>query len=137
MNVLRASLLAACVCVSSLAMAAESATTPAVVIAKGKQGQAPVQVVYDYLLDRVANEYGIGEYQRLNIQQQSPSAEEFNQVNLTLTKEGLLDDSVATQRYRFVLNFEPQAGVWLINSVTQDWQCRRGNKKAWTQKPCR
>ena len=61
MNVLRASLLAACVCVSSLAMAAESATTPAVVIAKGKQGQAPVQVVYDYLLDRVANEYGIGE----------------------------------------------------------------------------
>ncbi len=113
---------------------AQTAASP--VIYTGKVGSAPVQVAFDYLKDRVANEYGIGEYRELLIQQKSASAENTKKVSLALQMQGLLDDSVKAQRYQFTLNFNDELNVWLIDSVKQDWQCRRGASKGWTQKPC-
>jgi hypothetical protein len=129
---------------SSIALAQDPASTepvasskPEVIIAKGKVGQAPVQVIYDYLADRITNEYGVSEYQNLQIKQKSAGAEDFTRVSVEVLQSGLLDDAVAAQRYRFNLAVNEELRVWEIKSVTQDWQCRRGNKKAWTQKPCK
>jgi hypothetical protein len=126
------------VVLSSVVLAEEAATPevkPPVVIAKGKQGQAPVQVVYDYLQDRISDEYGLSEYQNLQISQKTAKAEDYKNVSLNVVKAGLGDDSTASQRYQFALAFNDEAQVWAINSVKQDWQCRRS--KAWTQKPCK
>ncbi|QLI80163.1 hypothetical protein HZU75_00650 [Chitinibacter fontanus] len=129
---------------SSIALAQDPASTepvvsskPEVIIAKGKVGQAPVQLVYDYLADRIANEYGVSEFQNLQITQKSAGAEDFSNVSLEVLQTGLLDDAIAAQRYRFKLNVNEESRVWQIKSVSQEWQCRRGNKKAWTQKPCK
>lgn len=129
---------------SSIALAQDPASAepvasskPEVIIAKGKVGQAPVQLVYDYLADRIANEYGVSEFQHLQITQKSASAEDFSKVSLEVVQTGLLDDAIAAQRYRFTLDVNEQQQVWQIKSVSQEWQCRRGNKKAWTQKPCK
>ncbi|WP_348945323.1 hypothetical protein ABHF33_01600 [Chitinibacter sp. FCG-7] len=139
-QILKMALLGSALLLSSLVMAEDTATAAAkvdVVIAKGKVGQAPVQVVYDYLADRISDEYGVGEYQNLHISQKAAGAEDFHQVALEVVQSGLMDDAIASQRYRFVLSVNEEAKVWQIKSVTQDWQCRRGHKKAWTQKPCK
>ncbi|WP_373975738.1 hypothetical protein NT239_03015 [Chitinibacter sp. SCUT-21] len=129
------------VCVSSALLLAthamaEEAAKPDVVIAKGKLGQAPVQIVYDYLADRIVNEYGVAEYRNLVITQKSAGAEDFSKVNVEVLQSGLPDDAVAAQRFRFTFDVNDQAQVWQMKSVTQDWQCKRSKKKAWTQKPC-
>ncbi|QLG87282.1 hypothetical protein HQ393_02900 [Chitinibacter bivalviorum] len=147
-QLLKLAVLSASVLMAGSAMAEETASAAAkadvtiakgtdITIAKGKVGQAPVQVVYDYLVDRISDENGLADYQTLQINQKSPKAEDYQNVTLEVIKSGLADDSVATQRYRFVMNFTDDTHVWQIKSVKQEWQCRRGNSKAWTQKPCK
>ncbi|MGL4996337.1 MAG: hypothetical protein ACRC6G_09245 [Deefgea sp.] len=103
----------------------------------GQLGAAPVQVVYEYLGNRLTNELGIGEYQRLAIQQTLAGPENFKKVNIELQMQGLMGDSVRTQRFQLGLSFDDTTSAWLIDSAKQDWQCRRGNSKGWTQKPCK
>ncbi|MBM5570203.1 MULTISPECIES: hypothetical protein [Deefgea] len=103
----------------------------------GQVGSAPVQVMYEYLQNRISNELGIGEYQQLVIKQTAAGPENFKQVQIETQLQGLLDDSVRTQRFQLSMSFNDATSVWLIDSVKQDWQCRRGNSRAWTQKPCK
>ncbi|BCL75724.1 hypothetical protein JHS3_14600 [Jeongeupia sp. HS-3] len=106
---------------------------PATLIYSGKPGRAPVEVVFDYLKDRIADEHGLSEYRTLSITQQGKGGEIPDHVSLSVQMKGLLDDAVAAQRYTFTLSFD---GVWKIDTAHQDWQCRRGGKKGWTQRPC-
>ncbi|WP_410498444.1 hypothetical protein [Chitinibacter sp. S2-10] len=108
---------------------------PEIIIAKGKAGQTPVQLVYDYLAERVSDEYGIGEYRQLSISQKTLKAEDYKNIALELQQSGLADDAITKQRFQFALGFNDETGVWQIKSVKQDWQCRRHTKK-WTQRPC-
>ena len=120
---------------AALSAPALAEATP--VIYTGKLGMAPVQVVYDYLKERVADEYGVGEYRELSIKQRAASGEQFGQVAIELQQQGLLDDATKTQRYQLSLSLNEASKLWQIDGVKQDWQCRRGASKAWTQKPCK
>ncbi|KAF0812550.1 hypothetical protein IGB42_02839 [Andreprevotia sp. IGB-42] len=111
--------------------AADAAAAP--VIFKGTRGLAPVQVVYDYLKDRIADEHGLADYQSLAIRQQA-KGEAGEQVQMEVVLAGLKDDAVASQRYQLGLVLADSG--WDINSARQDWKCRRGGK-GWTTKPCK
>lgn len=118
---------------------AEDASAPAAVkparpvIHRGEIGQTPVEAAFRYLKDRIADERGIANYQQLRIAQQS-KGEDVQHVKLEIETRGLLDDAIAAQRFKFALSFEGE--VWVVDSASQDWQCRRGGK-GWTQKPCK
>ncbi|GHD57306.1 hypothetical protein [Jeongeupia chitinilytica] len=131
---MRALLCAVVLCLSGAALA--DASAPAVAaplpVYTGKPGHAPVEVAFDYLKDRIADEHGLGEYRQLVIDQQGKGGEIPDQVALRVEMRGLLDDAVAVQRYVFAMRFDD---VWKIDAVRQDWQCRR-SKKGWTQRPC-
>ena len=103
----------------------------------GQLGQAPVQVMFDYLKNRIADEYGIGEYRELVIKQRAAGPENFKKVSIEAQMQGVLDDSIKTQRFQLGMSFNEETSVWLIDTVKQDWQCRRGASKSWTQKPCK
>lgn len=105
-------------------------------IFQGQPGAAPVQVMYQYLQNRITNEHGLGEYQQLVIKQTSAGPENFKQVKIELQLQGLMDDSVRNQRFQLGMSLNEATSSWTIDSVKQDWQCRRGNSRAWTQKPC-
>lgn len=99
----------------------------------GEAGAVPVQVVSAWLGERIGNENGLFEYQKLDIKQ-SGHGEEIRQVDITVLLDGLLDDAVKSQRYQLRLEY---AGTqWQIVSARQDWTCRRGGK-GWTQRPCK
>ncbi|MBM3115295.1 hypothetical protein [Jeongeupia naejangsanensis] len=118
---------------SSVAFADASAPARSTLpIHSGKVGQAPVEVVFDYLKERIADERGLGEYRTLSIEQQGKGGEVPDQVSLRVEMKGLLDDAVAAQRYRLTMHFDE---VWQIEHVQHSWQCRRG-KPGWTQRPC-
>ncbi|WP_027469391.1 hypothetical protein [Deefgea rivuli] len=119
--------------ISSMAMAEE----PRKQLYTGQLGQAPVQVMFDYLKNRIADEYGIGEYRELVIKQRAAGPENFKKVSIEAQMQGLLDDSIKTQRFQLGMSFNEETSVWLIDTVKQDWQCRRGASKGWTQKPCK
>lgn len=51
-----------------------------------------------------------------------PSAEETNAMTLTVTNEGLLDDSVRAERYVFDLKKDSR-GVWTVTSAQKSWSC--------------
>lgn len=51
-----------------------------------------------------------------------PSAESTNAMTLTITNEGLLDDSVRAERYVFDL-IKDSRGVWTVNSAQRSWAC--------------
>ncbi|WP_028451815.1 hypothetical protein [Chitinilyticum aquatile] len=99
----------------------------------GDAGAAPVQVVYAWLADRIADEHGLFDYQKLDIRQ-TGKGEDIRQVEMVVQMDGLLDDSVKTQRYQLRLDFV--GAQWQIVSARQDWTCRRGGK-GWTQRPCK
>ena len=103
----------------------------------GQVGSAPVQVMYEYLQNRFSNELGIGEYQQLIIKQTAAGPENFKQVKIETQMQGLMDDSVRTQRFQLAMHFDDATSVWVLDSVRQDWQCRRANSKGWTQRPCK
>ncbi|AOX99787.1 hypothetical protein [Jeongeupia sp. USM3] len=129
---MRALLLAVALGFGGTAFAADAPAKAAAPIYTGKPGHAPVEVVFDYLKDRIADEYGLSEYRNLTIVQQGKGGEIPDHVSLKVEMQGLLDDAVATQRYAFALRFDD---VWKIDAVRQDWLCRRG-QKGWTQRPC-
>lgn len=53
-----------------------------------------------------------------------PSAEETNTMTLTITNEGLLDDSVRAERFVFDLR-KNSRGVWTVNSAQKSWSCQQ------------
>lgn len=119
--------------ISSMAMADE----PRKPLYTGQLGQAPVQVMFEYLKNRIADEFGIGEYRELVIKQSAAGPENFKKVSIEAQMQGVLDDSIRTQRFKLGMSFNEETSVWLIDTVKQDWQCRRGTSKGWTQKPCK
>ncbi|WP_255989890.1 hypothetical protein [Chitinolyticbacter albus] len=131
--VLFAALLAGGACAEDVATAEAVASKPRPVIHRGEIGQTPVEVAFRYLKDHVADERGIASYQQLAIQQQA-KGDDFQHVKLDVEMKGLKDDAMASQRFKFTLSFEGKA--WVVDSVSQDWKCRRGGK-GWTQKPCK
>ncbi|WP_028454802.1 hypothetical protein [Chitinilyticum litopenaei] len=112
---------------------APAAAAPARPIFIGQPGDAPVQVAFAWLADRVADEHGLFEYQKLDIRQ-GGKGEVVSSVDLALVMDGLLDDAVKSQRYQLKLSFVDNR--WQIDAARQDWTCRRGGK-AWTQRPCK
>ncbi len=51
-----------------------------------------------------------------------PSAEQTNEMTLTVTNDGLLDDSVKAERFVFYLKKDSR-GVWMVNSAQKSWSC--------------
>lgn len=106
------------------------AATPVYV---GEAGLHPVQVAMAYLKDKVSNPAGQFEYQRLDIKQRS-AGEDFSHTRISVEIKGLMDDSVASERYRLSMSLVDEA--WVIHSEQQDHTCRRG-PAGYTQKLCR
>jgi hypothetical protein len=117
---------------SGAAFAATSSATPAVVY-QGEAGLHPVQVALAYLKDKISNPEGQFEYQRLDIQQRS-QGEDFAHAQISVEIKGLMDDSVANERYRLKMAFVDAA--WVITAEQKDHRCRRG-VKGYTQQLCR
>ncbi|MDW5418210.1 hypothetical protein R6242_16720 [Iodobacter sp. CM08] len=117
-------------CSGAVFSAAPSAA-PAVVY-KGEVGQPPVQVALAYLKDKISNSSGQFEYQGLDIKQRS-QGEDFSHTQLSVEIKGLMDDSVASERYRFKMAIVDS--VWVITAEQKDQRCRRGIK-GYTQKLC-
>ncbi|NHQ88128.1 hypothetical protein HA050_18640 [Iodobacter sp. HSC-16F04] len=103
------------------------------VVYRGEAGQHPVQVALAYLQDKVSNSDGQFEYQRLDIQQRS-QGEDFSHAQVSVEIKGLMDDSVASERYRLKMVFVDAA--WVITEQQQDHTCRRG-AKGYTKQLCR
>ncbi|WP_293938225.1 hypothetical protein [Iodobacter sp.] len=103
-----------------------------VVVYQGAAGQPPVQVALAYLKDKISNPAGQFEYQGLDIKQRS-QGEDFSRTQLSVEIKGLMDDSVASERYRFKMGVVDS--VWVITAEQKDHRCRRG-VKGYTQKLC-
>ncbi|MCX7204562.1 MAG: hypothetical protein NT086_00995 [Proteobacteria bacterium] len=129
MRKLLALVLLAC---SGAAFSASSPATPAVVY-QGEAGLHPAQVALAYLKDKISNPAGQFEYQRLDIQQRS-QGEDFAHTQISVEIKGLMDDSVANERYRLKMAFVDAA--WVITAEQKDHRCRRG-VKGYTQQLCR
>lgn len=99
----------------------------------GQAGQLPVQVVVDFLGHRLG-EAGRFQYSTLKIEQHS-RAEAFEHARITVVREGLLDDSVRGNRWRFDVN-RTADGRWRIDTLREDFSCRRG-RAGWGVQPCR
>ena len=117
----------------SLLVCGSALADNAPVIFRGERGLAPVQVVYDYLKDRIADENGLGDYRTLDIKQQA-AGDNGEQIKVEVVIGGLHDDSVASQRYRIGLHLDDTG--WIIDHADQDWKCRRGGK-GWVTRPCK
>ncbi|MEN9656950.1 MAG: hypothetical protein RL571_415 [Pseudomonadota bacterium] len=109
-----------------------SLPAPADDVYKGAAGQPPVQVALAYLKDKISDPAGQFEYQGLDIKQRS-QGEDFSHAKLSVEIKGLMDDSVASERYRFKMAFVDSA--WVITAEQKDHRCRRGIK-GYTQKLC-
>jgi hypothetical protein len=117
---------------SGAVFSATPSATP-VVVYQGDAGLHPVQVAMAYLKDKISNPEGQFEYQRLDIQQRS-QGEDFSHTQISVEIKGLMDDSVANERYRLKMAFVDTA--WVITAEQKDHSCRRGFK-GYTQKLCR
>jgi hypothetical protein len=91
--------------------------------------KSPLQVAV-----RLAGE--IKETRTRTMEYKFPSAEENNIMTLTVTNEGLLDDSVRAERFVFDLKKDSR-GVWTINSAQKSWSCyqNRGHQD-FSAAPC-
>lgn len=98
----------------------------------GQAGQLPLQVVTDFLGHRLGQE-GRFEYATLKIAQHS-RPEAFDHARISVVREGLLDDSVRGNRWRFDVN-RASDGRWRIDSVREDFACYRG-REGWGVRPC-
>lgn len=98
----------------------------------GQAGQLPLQVVTDFLGHRLGQE-GRFEYATLKIEQHS-RPEAFDHARISVVREGLLDDSVRANRWRFDVN-RASDGRWRIDSVREDFACYRG-REGWGVRPC-
>ena len=79
--------------------------------------KSPMQVAV-----RLAGE--ISETRTRTMEFQFPSAESADEMTLTVTNDGLLDDSVKTERFVFYLK-KNASGVWTVNSAQKAWSCHR------------
>lgn len=100
---------------------------------RGEAGQLPLAVVMDFLGPRLGAD-GRFEYRTLKVEQQS-RPEAFDYARITVVREGLLDDSVRGNRWRFDVNLG-QDGRWRIDRVQEDFSCWRSHA-GWQIKPCR
>lgn len=100
----------------------------------GQKGQLPVEVAVQFLKKRLEGEAGQVDYQTLTLVQRSAQQEISDQVNITVMKDGLLDDSVQGNRWQLQLHLNSK-GRWQINTVKEDFSCRRG-RKGWAKTPC-
>jgi hypothetical protein len=60
---------------------------------------------------------------------------EPDMIQVMVTKDGLLDDSIAAEQWR--VNMAMNGEGWVVKSAGKRWQCyRNGNPEQWTIKPC-
>jgi hypothetical protein len=78
--------------------------------------KSPMQI-----LVRVAGEFD--EVKNRTIQMSSPSAESSDSIMVTITNDGLLDDSVGSERYMYRLD-KTASGVWKVTSAQKAWKCQ-------------
>ncbi len=66
-----------------------------------------------------------------------PSAEQTDTLTLTITNEGLLDDSVRAERFVYMMK-KSSRGVWTVTSGQKAWSCQqnRGHQE-FSAEPCR
>jgi hypothetical protein len=98
----------------------------------GQPGQLPVEVATAFVKNRLGED-GHFEYHRLSIEQVS-EPETFDRVELSVVRDGLLDDSLKAVRQRLSLHRNGQ-GLWQIDRIREDFACWRG-RKGWGVKPC-
>lgn len=72
---------------------------------------------------RLAGEFT--EMRSRTLEMQTPSAEGGDKLTLTVTNEGLLDDSVRAERFIFELE-KNRSGIWLVTSARKSWACWPG-----------
>lgn len=100
---------------------------------RGRVGEAPVQVVFNFLGDHASNEVGQFDYQKLSFNQ-TATDKDRQQVNLDVTMLGTLESARAAQRFQFKLVYADK--IWFITAARQDWKCRSASN-SWTQRPCK
>ncbi|MDF0606051.1 hypothetical protein HZU77_010365 [Neisseriaceae bacterium TC5R-5] len=97
----------------------------------GQAGELPLEVVMRFAKPRLGQD-GKFAYQTLRVLQHS-QPEAFDRANISLSYEGLMDDSI--KGVRLQLRLSRDGSVWTINSVREDFSCRRG-RNGWSVKPC-
>jgi hypothetical protein len=96
----------------------------------GSPGALPVQVVVQFL-GKVLGENGQFDYRTFKILQDSP-APAFDNVGLTVIREGVNDPVLRGLRHRF--NLTRDGSVWTIRSMVVDFSCK--TRPAWGTQPC-
>ena len=64
---------------------------------------------------------------------ESASGENFNQLLVTITEDGLLDDSFKGSM--LIMRLSNNNGLWQIKKATRAWNCYRGHKE-FNSEPC-
>ncbi|MCA9779310.1 MAG: hypothetical protein KC800_21435 [Candidatus Eremiobacteraeota bacterium] len=66
----------------------------------------------------------------------SSKPERFEQAEVTITEEGLLDDSVDGHRHRLTLH-KTSEGYWVLDSAQRSWKCVSGRgHTGYSCEPC-
>ncbi len=80
--------------------------------------------------EHVGNEYGLFDYQRLQITQLAYS-KDLQHVSVTVLLQGLRNSTRSAERFELQQAYVGK--TWQITQARQDWKCARGG---WTQRPC-
>ncbi len=78
--------------------------------------KSPMQV-----LARLAGDFN--EMKSRMIQLNSPSSENSDSIMVTVTNDGLMDDSVRSEKYVYKLE-KTSRGVWKVTSAQKSWKCQ-------------
>ena len=71
----------------------------------------------------------------LSLTQSAEAAEEIDALDVSIMRDGLLDDSVRGDRHRFKLQRQDD-GSWRIVQAQWSWRCWRGEGDSYTVEPC-